>query len=78
MRDGKGRFIKEEGFRITFYIPTFSKMVYWLLLMVLLLPWISIICRLDILKKILSLFDDLMNIAKEEQKETTKKNGIFS
>ena len=78
MRDSKGRFTKVEGLKISFHIPSFSNIVFWILLLALIFPWISIICRLDILKKLLSFFDDLMRIPKEEEKEIPKKNGLFS
>ena len=61
-RDSKGRFSKktEEGFKIIFDIPSIKRIIIWALLFGILLPWISIITKFEILNKLLSLFD-LMN-----------------
>lgn len=80
MRDNKGRFSKssEGGMKITMYMPTLTNIIYWLLLLLIFMPWISIICRLEILKKLLSIFDDLLMKYNDEEKEIPKKNGLFS
>ena len=80
MRDNKGRFTKscESGMKITMNVPTLTKINYWLLLLIIFMPWISIVCRLEILKKILNIFDDLLMKSKDEEKEMPKKNGLFS
>lgn len=79
MRDNKGRFAKssEGGMKITMNVPTLAKIIYWLLLLIIFMPWISIFCRLEILKKILNIFDDLLMKSKGEEKEMPKKNGLF-
>ena len=78
MRDAKGRFSKGEGFRITLFIPTLTTLFYWMILLIILMPWISIISRLEILQKVLSIFEDLISKTKSEEKETPKKNGLFA
>ena len=80
MRDNKGRFTKssEGGMKITMNVPTLGKIIYWFLLLIIFMPWISIVCRLEILKKILNIFDDLLMKSKEEEKDMPKKNGLFS
>ena len=62
-RDSRGRFSKktEEGFKIIFDIPPIKRIIIWALLFGILLPWISIIAKFEILNKLLSLFDELMN-----------------
>ena len=73
-RDTNGRFIKEEeGFKITFTLPSLSKLILWVLLLFLLSPWIMAIIRLPIWKDILSKFEMLFLI-KGEEAEQTKKN----
>ena len=61
-RDSKGRFSKkaEEGFKIIFDIPSIKRILIWVVLFGILLPWISIIAKFEILNKLLSLFDELM------------------
>ena len=80
MRDSKGRFAKgpEEGLKITMHVPTFTNIIYWILLMIIFMPWISVICRLEILKKLLSFFGNLLMMKAGEEKDTPKKNGLFS
>ena len=76
-RDIKGRFIKEEeGFKIDITLPTFSRLIIWGLLLLLISPWIFIIIRLQIWKKIISKLENLFLI-KEQDVEQTKKNGLF-
>ena len=76
-RDLKGRFIKEEeGFKIDITLPTFSRLILWGLLLLLVSPWIFIIVRLQIWKKIITKLGTLFLI-KEEDAEQTKKNGLF-
>ena len=80
MRDNKERFTKssESGMKITMNMPTLTKIIYWLSFLIIFMPWISIVCRLEILKKILNIFDDLLMKSKDEEKEMPKKNGLFS
>lgn len=80
MRDSKGRFTKgpEEGLKITMHVPTLATIIYWILLLIIFMPWISVVCRLEILKRILSFFDDLLLMTTSEENETPKKNGFFS
>ena len=61
-RDSKGRFSKkaEEGFRIIFDIPSIKRILIWVISFGILLSWISIIAKFEILNKLLSLFDELM------------------
>ena len=77
MRDNKGRFSKssEGGMKITMCMPTLTNIIYWLLLLMIFMPWISIIFRLEILKKLLSIFGDLLMKYNDQEKEIPKKNG---
>ena len=78
-RDAKGRFSKkaEEGFKIIFDIPSIKRILIWLVLFGILLPWISIIAKFEILNKLLSLFDELMD-GKINENGNSKKSGLFS
>lgn len=79
MRDKNGRFKKkeEEGLNFSFHLPSIKTMICWLLLFVLLLPWIEILSNLKIFQKIFDLMESIMLIEKE-QLETPKRNGLFS
>ena len=78
MRDNKGRFAKssEGGMKNTMNVPTLTKIIYWLLLLIIFMPWISIVCRLEILKKLLNIFDYLLMKSKEEEKIYQKRMGF--
>jgi len=78
-RDSNGRFIKndEEGYKIIFTLPKFSNILFWGLLLIVLSPWILIIAKLEIWKKIVSSLEGLFLI-KEENNGPNKKNGLFS
>ena len=80
MRDNKSRFTKgaEEGTKITVNVPKLASIIYCMLLLLIFMPWISLVCRLEILKKLLSFFDNLLMMKVEEEKDTPKKNGLFS
>ena len=77
-RDSNGRFIKndEEGYKIIFTLPKFSNILFWGLLLIVLSPWILIIAKLEIWKKIVSSLEGLFLI-KEENNAPNKKNGLF-
>ena len=77
-RDSSGRFIKKEGegLKIVLTLPTFSKILFWILLLVILSPWLIVLLRNQIWKEIISKFEHLF-LVKEEDGETIKKNGLF-
>lgn len=77
-RDSNGRFIKNdgEGFKIVFTLPKFSNILLWGLLLIVLSPWILIIAKLEILKKIVSSLEGLFLI-KEENNVPNKKMDCF-
>ena len=82
-RDSKGRFSKktEEGFKIIFDVPPIKRILIWAVLFGILLPWISVISKFEILNKLLSLFDELMNRTINEngnENGNSKKGGLFS
>ena len=78
-RDSKGRFSKkaEEGIRIIFDIPSIKRILIWVISFGILLPWISIIAKFEILNKLLSLFDELMD-GKINENGNSKKSGLFN
>lgn len=78
-RDSKGRFSKkgEDGLKIIFDVPPIRRIIFWIFIFAVLLPWISIIARFELLRKILDIFDELMNPSINEN-GNTKKGGLFS
>lgn len=78
-RDSKGRFSKkgDDGCKITFDVPPFKRIILWMFIVAVLLPWLSLIAKLEVLKKLLNLFDELMNPPIIEN-GNTKKTGLFS
>ena len=80
-RDDRGRFTKanEDRIKININFPSIKKIILWALIVLIIMPWISIIRRSDLPAKLLGLFDELITQANEaEKKENNKKNGLFS
>ena len=77
-RDNNGRFCKkgEESNEITISVPSIKRIVLWVSILLILLPWITIISRLNLIKKIESTFEALINGTGEENTENGKK-GLF-
>ena len=77
-RYSNGRFIKSEdaGFTLVITLPSFSKILLWILLLIVFSPWIMIILRNQIWKDILLKLEYLFFL-KEIEGETAKKNGLF-
>ena len=80
-RDDRGRFTKanEDRIKININFPSIKKIILWALIVLIFMPWISIIRRSDLPAKLLGLFDELITQANEaDKKENNKKNGLFS
>lgn len=75
-RDEKGKFTKKDGFKISMNIPNLEKIINFAILLVLLMPWIIIILRKNILELIFTFFEKIMSPSPNEETETPKK-GIF-
>ena len=76
--DSKGRFSKkgDDGFKIAFNIPPIKRIILWLFIIAVLLPWLSILAKFEDLNKILNLFDELMNSSIIEN-GNTKRSGFI-
>ena len=75
-RDKNGRFSRDDGYNITFYIPSMKNLIYWAFIIIILLPWMVIGARFNILQKIFEFFEDIL-LKNDENGETTKKSGLF-
>ena len=77
-RDSSGKFIKEkeEELKLVFNLPPLSRIIFLLILLIVLSPWIMIFFLFQIWKEIMEKFERLFFI-KEVDGETTKKNGLF-
>ena len=64
-RDQKGRFTKErddnDGYNLSLTLPSFRSLLYWLILLIILLPWTVIFARFNICKKIFDFFENIMS-----------------
>ena len=77
-RDEKGRFIKtDDSNKIILHFTSIKRILIWIVIIWVFMPWITIISKFDVLKKILDLFECLFTKSNDENDETTKKNGIF-
>ena len=78
-RDKKGRFTSEvddkRGYNFTVTFPSIKNMIFWVFIIIIVIPWALIFERSNILQKVLDFFDNIL-IPKEES-ETSKKNGLF-
>ena len=74
-RDKKGRFIKESDEGFNFHLPSLKQMLYWILVTLILFPWIAIVSKMNILEKFLLILEYL--ISKKEDGDSQKKNGLF-
>ena len=78
-RDTKGRYTKtvNEGYNINIYFPSIKILMYWVLLLAIIFPWIVIGAKFEIMKKVFLFFERIMQTPTDETNETPKKNGIF-
>ena len=59
-RDEKGRFIKtDDSNKIILHFPSIKRILIWIVIIWVFMPWITIISKFDVLKKILDLFECL-------------------
>ena len=81
--DNKGRYVKqsEEELKITFIIPTIKRIIIlWILTIVLLMPQLLIIIRMDLPNLVLSKFEEILLPRNEEIEKNgggDKKSGLF-
>ena len=86
-RDQKGRFKKntddayqradDEGFKLSFRFPSLKALINWLLIIFILMPWIAVIARYDIIGQIINKFEEFITINNSIDAEAPKKNGLF-
>ena len=74
-KDKCGRFVKNDVDGFHFYFPPLKKILYWILLFIILFPWLIVFSKLDVLEKLSILFENL--VASKEENEGTKKNRLF-
>ena len=55
--DEKGKFVQKYGFIISLGFPSFERIIDWIALLVLLMPWIVIILRQNFLEALIKVFD---------------------
>ena len=62
-RDRNGRFSKasDEGLNVSFNIPSLKTIIYWIVFIVFLMPWIIIVQRSDAFGTLFNIFEDLSN-----------------
>ena len=78
-RDEKGRFAKKDegGLEIMIGLPSLKRMLTWLFIIGILMPWISIIRKNNLFQKLMDVLDKFFEKNIEEA-VTQKKNGLFS
>ena len=78
-RDARGIFSKENGKsgKIVFNLPSFENEIFYILLMIIMIPWIIIISKIKIWDRIKEKLEELMALTAKSNEESSKKNGIF-
>ena len=78
-RDSRGRYAKatNDGYNLNLYIPSIKIMVYWILFIAIIFPWIVIGAKFELMKKIFIFFENIMQAPAEQIGEAPKKNGLF-
>ena len=78
-RDKKGRLTSEtddnRGYKFTVTFPSVKNMIFWVFIIIIVLPWALILERSNVLQKVLD-FSENIFIPKEES-EASKMNGLF-
>ena len=81
MRDNKGRYTKkiEEGLKLTFYLPSMKNLIIWVLMVFVLMPWLLIISRMNLVPKLLLKLEEIVfqENGNEKNGEPEKKTGLF-
>ena len=75
-RDGKGRFAKEKKGKVILNLPSLKILLFYLVSVIILFPWIVIVLRLNILSDIINKFKEIMSFPSKNE-ESKKKNDIF-
>ena len=78
-RDEKVRFAKkeEEGLEIMIGLPPLKRMLTWIFIIGVMMPWISIIRKNNLFQKLMDILDNFFEKTIEEA-APQKKNGLFS
>ena len=77
-RDEKGRFIKkdDEGLEIMIGLPPLKKMLTWIFIIGVLMPWISILRKNNVFQKVIDALDGFFEKTIEDT-ATQKKMDYF-
>ena len=77
-RDEKARFAKKDegGLEIMIGLPPLKRMLTWLFIIGILMPWISIIRKNNLFQKLMNVLDKFFEKTIEEA-ATQKKNRLF-
>ena len=78
-RDSNGRYAKanKDGYNLNVYIPSIKILMYWILFVAVIFPWIVIGAKFEIMKKVFLFFESIMQTPSDETNETPKKMEYF-
>ena len=74
-RDKNGRYTKEDGYSLC-VSPSIKKLVYWAFIFIVILPWLVIGSKFNLIQKTFEIFEEML-LRSDENGETTKKSGLF-
>ena len=64
-----------KAYKLSLTFPSFTSLIYWIFLFIIIMPLAIILERSNALKKIFDLFEHFL--VPQEESENPKKNGIF-
>lgn len=86
-RDKKGLFKKvaedatkesgDEGFKLSLSLPSLKATTNWILIFLIIMPWISVMIRYNIVGKLFIKFEEFFSAKNSEDVETPKNTGYF-
>ena len=78
-RDTNGRFVKKtnEENRLTLIFPSLKSLLYWILMLIIFFPWITILSKLNLFEKMKVILESLIISNNEENSDNGKKGGLF-
>ena len=77
-RNKNGRFARDDDwYNININFPSFKAIAFWGLIFIIILPWLYVLSKLNIFEKINSIFERLISLSSNDEKDSPKKTEYF-
>ena len=77
LTDDGSKINDDTGFKLSLSIPSLKRILNWLLIFLIIMPWISVIVRYNIIVKLFNKFEEFITISTTEDTEAPKKMDYF-